>query len=76
MRLNMAWFVPSSIVSNVTSSSIERSAGGSGTALTGTSERSSTSWYASIVPALARGAEEEYVTEEVRSIRLWLVLPE
>ena len=31
---------------------------------------------ASIVPALARGAEEEYVTEEVRSTRLCLVVPE
>ena len=28
------------------------------------------------MPALARGAEEEYVTDEVRSTRLWLVVQE
>ena len=59
MRLNMAWFVPSAIVSNETSSSIVRSAGSSAMTSVGTSARSSTSWYASTVPRSVSGAEEE-----------------
>ena len=65
--LNMARFVPSSIVSKETSSSIVRSTGSIGSTTTGTSAVSLTSWYVSTAPKLVRGADELYVIDEVMS---------
>src|SRR5882762_3502909 len=69
MLLNNAWFVPSSIVANRNSSSMVRSASGIALTAMGTSAVSLTSWYASMVPRLVRGADALYVMDEVTSVR-------